>query len=271
METTLAVLQQGIDQLLALEDSVTRVYAGIAGCGLRKNRKAVLDFFAKKYPVLTADVQSVIGNVIASGTDEEDCLAVICGTGSVIYAKTGDELHRMGGWGYLFDRGGNGYTLGRDAIRAALAAQDRSGPPTRLLSLTEQKLGGALWDNLNRFYTANADQVASYASLVFDAAEQKDPVAEEILRTNRNELLDLIHQAAKLHPTCKKIILAGGILSHHPSFFTALQEGLAPDLVPVLVQVPQVFGAAVCAVRDLSASTESFRQTLAQTYQKVRK
>ena len=62
------------------------------------------------------------------------------GTGFIAYALNGKDRKRIAGWGQFFDEGGSGYTIGRDAITAALCAIDGSGMPTMLTSLFEQRL-----------------------------------------------------------------------------------------------------------------------------------
>lgn len=62
-------------------------------------------------------------------------MVVIMGTGSVVFVQKDGVLHRIGGLGYLFDEGGNGYSLGRDVLRAVMAAEDGSGNPTALSGL----------------------------------------------------------------------------------------------------------------------------------------
>ena len=67
---------------------------------------------------------------MAEGTD----MSVISGTGSVVFVRRDDGQVRLGGWGYLFDRAGSAYDMGRDAIRIALEEEDMKRG-IRLLSI----------------------------------------------------------------------------------------------------------------------------------------
>jgi N-acetylglucosamine kinase-like BadF-type ATPase len=106
------------------------------------------------------------------------------GTGFIVYALSGTERKRIAGWGQFFDDGGSGYTLGRDAITAALCDGDGSGAPTLLTKLLEERLGETAESHLAEFYRGGKRYIAEFADLVFQAAEQNDPVAFEILEKN---------------------------------------------------------------------------------------
>ena len=85
-----------------------------------------------------------------------DGACIICGTGSVCFLRRGEEIHRIGGWGYLLDSGGSGYDIGRDALEAALRAFDGRGEPTLLTDLltTRDRLKGLCKGlvDLSRFF-----------------------------------------------------------------------------------------------------------------------
>ena len=102
-------------------------------------------------------------------------------------------MHRIGGLGYLFDNGGNGYSIGRDAIRAALCAEDGSGEQTLLHKLVTETLGNtSAIASLGELYALGKRGVASYAPLVFRAADEGDGVARNILRRNMKEIAALL-------------------------------------------------------------------------------
>ena len=75
--------------------------------------------------------------------------------------RRGQEVFRIGGWGYLLDSAGSGYDIGRQALEAALRAQDGRGCPTALSAKLADALGAPVQDSLTRLYAEgkNADRL----------------------------------------------------------------------------------------------------------------
>jgi len=80
-------------------------------------------------------------------------MAVISGTGSVVFAKDGDSYKRLGGWGYLLDSAGSAYDIGRDALRVALREEDMKDTPSLISRMLRDKLSTAtVWEHINTVY-----------------------------------------------------------------------------------------------------------------------
>ncbi len=263
-----AVLKTGVDHMLSLGFPIKGILCGIAGCINETNRKSLLSFLTERYPHIQARVTSDIYNVIYSVEHAENCIAAICGTGSVVYARTSEGLKQLGGWGYLFDNSGSGYDLGRDAICAALADQDGIGPHTLLTELVDAKIGGRATKSMNTLYGAGKDYIASFASLIFKAEEMGDPIAAQILKKNADRLSFLINSAAKLYNSGPAVLLSGGIVVKQPAFRSALFEGLMPHLKPIICDTPQILGAAANCCQSFAELSCSFRKTLENNYVK---
>ena len=92
----------------------------------------------------------------------EKCVAVICGTGSVAYVREDNEFHRIGGWGYFLDDTGSGFTIGRDALRAALEENEGTGEKTAVTALVEGQIGAGVWDRIDMIYSEGVDYIASF-------------------------------------------------------------------------------------------------------------
>lgn len=158
MEKTLETLSEGVEKMLAVRSDLAAFYAGVAGCTNLEHQRTIRTYMKKRFPGMGFDIQSDILNVMHSAECGEKCITVICGTGSIVYVRTGEGMHRLGGWGYLFDSAGSGYDLGRDAVCAALAQNDGIGPETRIKPLLEARLGGNVWAMVNRLYAMPKDQ-----------------------------------------------------------------------------------------------------------------
>ena len=205
------------------------VFAGISGGISGSNKEILHDFFAR-FPFARFDNGSDAQLIVAAGLGDDDGIAVIMGTGSVAFVQKDGEMHRIGGMGYLFDNGGNGYCIGRDAIRAALCAEDGSGEQTMLHKLVTEKLGNtSAIASLGELYALGKRGVASYAPLVFRAADEGDGVARNILRRNMKEIAVLLATGRKkLGGAQVKAVFVGGL--------TNLWEILLPD---ILDQLPE--------------------------------
>src|ERR1022692_3833863 len=98
---------------------------------------------------------------------------------------------RTGGWGYIFGDEGSGFDIARQALRAALRAEEGWGPPTALLRALLDATGSADANGaLHRFYAPDwpRSRVATLAPLVDEAAMAGDPVARDILHNAAQQL-----------------------------------------------------------------------------------
>jgi N-acetylglucosamine kinase-like BadF-type ATPase len=119
------------------------------------------------------------------GTGGEPGVVVIAGTGSMAFGRNGSgETMRAGGWGYLFGDEGGAFDVVRNALRAALRAEEGWGPATHLRQMLLEASGGSdVNDVLHRFYTDAfpRQRVAALAPLVDQAADAGDEVARQVL------------------------------------------------------------------------------------------
>lgn len=152
---------------------------------------------------------------LSGATGGEPGIIVIGGTGSMAFGKTArGETARAGGWGYIFGDEGGGFDLTRRALRAALRAEEGWGPATALRRLLLEATGAEnANDLLHRFY-ANFDRtsIAAMATLVTQAAEQGDEVAQSILWSAARELATLVEGVyRKLFRDLVPVATIGGV------------------------------------------------------------
>lgn len=263
------VLQTGLDQLFAANANIAVIHAGIAGCWVRENRTKIRSFLKSTYPGTRCVVASDIFNVIYGAPVEDRCIAVICGTGSVVYAKTPEDAYRIGGWGYLFESGFSGYDLGRDAIHAVFAAQDGIGDQTLLRELVEKRLGGDVWENINRLYQLRQDGIAAYAATVFEAYRMGDSVAEQILEKNAEQLALLINTAADRYDCGEDVVIAGGLTAEKEILQMFLEPKVKKGFRLIFNQKPPICGAAAGGCRALGALCPEFKENFYKNYVQI--
>lgn len=213
-------------------------------------------------------VRSDIHILLSGGLPEGDGACIICGTGSACFLRRGEEMVRIGGWGYLLDSGGSGYDIGRDALEAALRHFDGRGEPTALSDLLARHLGGAVNTRITEIYREGKTYIASCAPLVFDAARQGDAVAEAILGRNARKLAEYAETAwrhltadGRPAPATLPVVMGGGISQHEAPAWQDRIASLTDPAVPAVYTVadmPPVFGAVAEACKQAEGSKPDF-------------
>ncbi len=265
-EKAVGVLRESVERVSGGQ-AAGAIFAGISGCTDGDNRARLYDGLAAAYPAAVLDVRSDIANVMLCHFDHlsDKGIAAICGTGSVVFASDGRGLHRIGGWGYLFDSAGSGYDIGRDCVAAVLAEQDGIGPRTLLTTLVEQRLGGGAWQKLDVLYEGGKPFVASFCRTVFEAYDQNDAVAADILKRNFEHLARRILQAARLYDCGSTVVLGGGIKKRRDVLERYMFPLLDGRITVVFPDLPPVFGAAKGAA-DLLGTKAEFYDNFLNTY-----
>lgn len=158
-----------------------------------------------------------------------DGAVVIVGTGSIGFARVGEEVYTIGGYGFPISDEGSGADLGLTAIRRSLWARDgrtaRSAMTDEVLA-TFQGSAGRIVDWAAR--AAPADY-AAFAPLVMDHASAGDPIAEAIVQAAAHRLDRLIRVLLeKGAPSC---CLMGGLAARMRDWLAAsIRERLSEPL-----------------------------------------
>lgn len=253
METCLHVLNAGILEVCdGLPMRNISVFAGLSGGIAGDNRKKIAEHL-KHYSFGSVENGSDAQNAIAVSLGKQDGIVVIMGTGAMAFAQNNGELHRIGGFGYLFGDNGGGFSLGRDAIGAALRDECGYGEKTLLTELVLKQCGGSsVLGALSDFYDGGKRMVASYAPLVFEAIAAGDKVAKTILNANMHSIAELIELASK-HMAGKapiRVAFCGGIPSSRKDILPLILNALGEksDLYQLeICNRPMVYGALMLA------------------------
>ncbi len=243
IEESAALLCRGIRSLEEAHGLICGIFVGASGFLTGGNGEKIKKILERACPKAKIRCETDILNVIAAGTDTQNCIAAICGTGSVVYAKEREKLTRLTGWGYLLSNGGSGYDIGRDGLRAALADAEGFGEKTRITQLVQARIEAPVSVCIREAYRHDQSYVASFAPLVVEAYAQGDAVAGEILKRNARALADTINYTAKRYPCGDRVIVSGGLLTGCQVYCQMVTEALTPGLQLQIPQVPQVLGA----------------------------
>ena len=255
-----------IDTLMKIKGKISGIFVGAAGLDSGNNTSKIKKMLKEKYPKVKIQCENDIYNVIACGKNLDRCVAAISGTGMIIYANQNGNLKHFGGRGYLLDKGGSGYHIGRDAICAAQDARDGIGEHTILTDLVEEKLGNTVWESIQDIYSKNQSYIASFTPCVFLAYENGDKIAEQILKNNAACLAELINFAVDHYDIGKYVVASGGILKQKPAFREMLKEMLHPDIELDVPDYPPVYGACIMCCLLCGVDTKPVKERFMMSY-----
>jgi len=160
---------------------------GFSG-GAEDKQELIRQLFSVQQLTVTHDALIALSGATAG----QPGIITIAGTGSICFGRNAaGKTARAGGWGYIFGDEGGGFDLTRQALRAALRAEEGWGAPTllsdKLLAATGVSSINTL---LHRFYTPDFPRpaIAALSRLVVEAADEGDTMAREILQAAAQQL-----------------------------------------------------------------------------------
>ena len=219
----------------------------MAGASTGNNRKILTEHFLELFPQLKFDILTDAENLF--GLDDSADMAIISGTGAVVYLKKNEGLLRLGGWGYLLDDGGSAYSIGRDAVKAALAEEEALAKESPLARLLKERLGVTrTWDAVARIYAEGKPFIASLADVVFRAYAEGDKNAEAIIDQNAKEMAIHLERGIKTYGAGRQTITGGGIFEHHREVICA-HIAKYTDAILISSDLPPIYGACRKAMR----------------------
>lgn len=229
---------------------------------------ALHDWLAARFNIDKIRIEGDGPSMISGMLGHKDGAALVCGTGSSLYFRQGDEYSHIGGWGHLIDSCGSGYVLGRLAIQAAVRAYDGRKRQTVLCDLLEEKCGKPIWENFIELYRGGRPYIASFADTVFKARELGDAEAVRIFNECVGDLSELVNAALRKMGRPFDLVFNGGIFSHFPEYAEAVKAGCPKDVHVVFSDVPPIYGCAVEAMHDfgIDISDKTFKKDFMSEY-----
>lgn len=237
--------------------------AGLAGGDNPVIQQKMLHWVRQAIParahLMTTDAEVAL----AAALGEQEGIIVIAGTGSVAFARDNrGHIHRVGGWGSLFDDAGSGYDIGRKAMAAALRAHDGRAKPTRLTSAICRKL------KLRRITEAATatfapQELAALFPLVEHAARLGDEVAQTLCHEASRHLAELaLTLVLRLHGDHRflPLICLGGVFRSSPAIRSGFAQRVgarAPFAHVTLLHRAPVEGALMLASRLIEPHTSN--------------
>ena len=249
-------------------ETVDALFAGLSGGGAPAISGEVRAVLTRELPfVKSISNGSDALNGLYAGVGAGDGMVVIAGTGTSAFVRCGGVLTQVGGWGYLVDDAGSGYSIGRAVLNAAFRERDGRGESTRLTELVERQLGFNVLGAVPMIYQGGKRTVASFAPLAFEAADMGDRQALAIVDNACRELRLLISTCASHLKKAPYLASLLGSLWKAPRLLEGVRDLLSPDYRLLRPDLPPVFGAAVAAAELARVSCgEAFHDRFAESY-----
>jgi len=259
VENIFALIEENLFKLEGDFADVKQIVIGVAGTG-RKEDAQLLEKSFKDYAgqqgIHFKGVKVVSDAHIAlegAFPDSAGCI-LIAGTGSILFGK--DEkgiIHRVGGFGRLIGDEGSGYSIGRKALNAVSKESDGRGESTLISELLNAKMNSGTSNSIiNKVYKEKLD-VASVAKIVIEAAEEGDPIAEDILDEEADELvLHIKSLMNKIQTDNLNVAFSGSLIDNKNFYSDLLKQKIKSTLPKVIVVKPAstpVSGAILFAKR----------------------
>lgn len=221
--------------------TVTRTVIGTAG----ESVPLVADFLKHELTARVAGELLLLGDVeiaLDAAFRGGPGVLALAGTGSNVAGRDrSGRLHNRGGWGPVLSDAGSGMRIGVTALRQVFFAIDERAPNAlepailRYLQLASRE---ALVE------AANGTPALDYPKLVqpvLDAAASGDPLAQEVLRVQGEELGYTVRQLMRgfTVPGTWQIACAGSILEHVEAVRAAMLQEVQREF-PTAALLPGV-------------------------------
>jgi N-acetylglucosamine kinase-like BadF-type ATPase len=245
---------------------------GIAGYDWPSERTPTLEAIAGlgfECPVEVVN-DTVIG--LLAGASEGWGVAVVAGTGENCWGR--DRRGRIGrvtGKGPAMGENGGAGTIVAKAVQAVSKAWSRRGPPTALSAMLLKITGAGDMDQLLEglalgWYPVDADS----ARQVVRAAEDGDPVAQEILEWSGDELAGLaigVIRQLDLEDEAFELVLVGSVFRSSAILVERMRTSVldtAPGAKFVPLTAPPVIGGVLLGMEAAGSPGRKIRDRLIQ-------
>ena len=263
-EKMLSLLSDGIREIRRAYPSLVSIFCGISGITSGNYRERAMTDLRTEFTSLTFAIETDALCLFA--IDERAEIAMISGTGSVVFVKDGETMHRIGGWGYLFDTTGSAYDMGRDAITLALAETDERSEPSLLSRMLSKELGvSCIRDAIGILYREGKARIASLSTTVVEAARLGDSSASKIIEQNAKRLAELLELAITKYGASPFAIASGGVIENNTELFLSLIRKYT-DVYILVPDVPPIYGACRRAVILSTSESEHFLENFKKSY-----
>ncbi len=170
------------------EKEAARIIIGLASV---EEQPSYIKEIEKHFPEEVRKKSRIVSDQLVAfraGTEKEDGLLLIAGTGCVARGWRSGREAKVSGWGWLEDKG-SAFWLGQKVLQAILSAFDGRGPETLLKEIVFSELEvGSVQELLDVVYKDPLEVVPSFSSFCDAACKRKDEVARGLMKKAGEEL-----------------------------------------------------------------------------------
>lgn len=203
--------------------------------------------------------------LLRAGSDAEDAVAVVCGSGiNCVGRAAGGRIARYPSLGWETGDWGGSEALGRAALFEAARAEDGRGPATALVELVRSQFGMSVTEvgaavHYKRLGAARLGELAPQVV----ALAREDAVARVLVERLAGEIGLLVERAFRdLQLDAADVVLGGGMLQAGEGVLhDAVLARLPPGAGPVVLKGAPVVGAALAAL-DAARATDAAKARL---------
>ncbi|GAB3806855.1 N-acetylglucosamine kinase [Virgibacillus kimchii] len=201
-------------------------------------------------------------------------MTLICGTATNAIGRNREGIiHQVGGFGYTFGDFGGGHQLSKEIFRLVIRSSEGREPETLLTNLVLEELGFREITDMYRYYLIHKHSIPVHLTpLLFEAAENGDPVAIHLIEKQADELvISAVALAKKMNLSFQSftLVLAGSVITKsnndimYRTFLSRLKKTQLQAKVKLLNMEP-VIGAGLLAI-GRSDNEEKIKQRLIES------
>ncbi|KQO83387.1 BadF/BadG/BcrA/BcrD ATPase family protein [Rhizobium sp. Leaf262] len=191
-------------------------YLGLAG----NNVENTVSYVLPRLPFAQSLIESDGMIALQGALGEGDGAVAILGTGTIYLARTGNDIHTIGGWGYHLGDLGSGARLGQQALQQSLLAYDGIAASTPFTRSLLEEFEASPRRMVAFSQAAKPGDFGRYAPRVFDFASAGDEAALSILHQSAG-FIDVALDRVSEITGGGRLCLLGGLSGLYAPFLSA--------------------------------------------------
>ncbi len=274
--TITRLYKESLEAAHARQDECRGICLGLAGVSREQDRAILIPLFDEQFGKTTYLLLSDAEIALTSGTLSESGIVIIAGTGTIIYGRNSQGREgRVGGHGPLLSDEGGGYRIALNGLRAIVRFHDGFEGETVIRKYVLDHLKLKTVEELVPWVytqTTNRRKIASLAAFVMQAANEDDPLAEEIIDLEADQLalgVEVLKKKLEF-PDCFDVVLSGGLFSSSSYYRQIVRRKilyLLPGANVVSPQLDPVIGAGLYALHNAGITIDNdMLDTIRRTY-----
>jgi N-acetylglucosamine kinase-like BadF-type ATPase len=237
---------------LPLQGVADRAVLFMCGADLPHDIRALSELVGRRRWAREALVDNDTFALLHAGSDRDDAVAVVCGSGINCVGRRGDRVARYPALGWETGDWGGAEALGQEALFHANRALDGRGEPTALVELVESHFGKPAAEVGADFHYKRLPRTR-LGELAPAIVASEDAVARELTNRLADEIVLLVERALRdLELDDADVVLGGGMLESRGRLYELVAARL-PGL-PIVPELPPVAGAVLAALDAAAAA-----------------